>query len=122
MPDIPVGAQVFDLTFHPDQPLVLAGLLTGHIKSFAYDEQGNYEEKFSVRPSKKSCRTLAFSADGAQVWAAGKAKGIQYVLFTLLSGYTRSLDGKLTGRGRRSIWQYNRCRDGRGCRDPECGA
>ncbi|KAI0767415.1 WD40-repeat-containing domain protein [Fomes fomentarius] len=79
MPDIPVGAQVFDLTFHPDQPLVLAGLLTGHIKSFAYDEQGNYEEKFSVRPSKKSCRTLAFSADGAQVWAAGKAKAIHTI-------------------------------------------
>ena len=79
MPDIPVGSQVFDLAFHPDRPLVLAGLLTGSIKAFSYDEQGNYEEKFSVRPSKRSCRTLAVSEDGAQVWAGGKAKAIQYV-------------------------------------------
>ena len=79
MPDIPVGAQTFDLAFHPNRPLVLSGLLTGHIKAFSYDEQGSYQAKFSVRPSKRSCRTLAVSEDGAQVWAGGKAKAIQYV-------------------------------------------
>ena len=84
MPDIPVGAQIFDLAFHPERPAVFGGLLTGTVKAFTYDEQGNYEEKFSVRPSKRSCRTLAVSADGAQLWAAGKAKAIQYVcLFSL---------------------------------------
>ncbi|KAI0372471.1 WD40 repeat-like protein [Pilatotrama ljubarskyi] len=76
MPDIPVGAQIFDLAFHPNRPIVFTGLLTGHVKAFGYDEQGNHEARFSVRPSKRSCRTLALSADGAQIWAAGKAKAI----------------------------------------------
>ncbi|KAI0672327.1 WD40 repeat-like protein [Trametes maxima] len=79
MPDIPVGAQIFDLAFHPNRPLVFTGLLTGHVKAFGYDEQGNHEHKFSLRPSKKSCRTLASSEDGAQLWAAGKAKAIHVI-------------------------------------------
>ncbi|KAI0827419.1 WD40 repeat-like protein [Trametes gibbosa] len=76
MPDIPVGAQIFDFAFHPTQPLVCTGLLTGHIKAFTYDEQGNHDAKFSIRPAKKSCRALAMSEDGGQLWAAGKAKAI----------------------------------------------
>ena len=79
MPDIPVGAQIFDLAFHPDEPLVISGLLTGGIKAFRYDEQGNYEEKFSIRPTKKSCRKLAMTQDGSRFWSGGKAKAIQYV-------------------------------------------
>ncbi|KAI0752702.1 WD40 repeat-like protein [Daedaleopsis nitida] len=79
MPDIPVGAQIFDLAFHADQPLVITGLLTGHVKAFSYDEQGNHEEKFAVRPSKRSCRTLAMSDDGARVWTGGKAKAIHTI-------------------------------------------
>ena len=79
MPDIPVGAQVFDLAFHPTRPLVLAGLLTGHVKAFTYDEQGQYAPAFAARPSKRSCRALALDADGARAWAAGKAKAIQCV-------------------------------------------
>lgn len=77
MPDIPVNAQIFDLAFHPERPLFATGLLTGHVTAFSYDEQGNYEKKFSIRPSKKSCRTLAMSENGSNVWAAGKAKIIQ---------------------------------------------
>ncbi|KAI0634224.1 WD40 repeat-like protein [Trametes polyzona] len=79
MPDIPVGAQIFDLAFHPNRPVVFTGLLTGHVKAFGYDEQGNHEAKFSLRPSKKSCRALALSEDGAQIWAAGKAKAIHTI-------------------------------------------
>ncbi|KAI1787277.1 WD40 repeat-like protein [Ganoderma leucocontextum] len=79
MPDIPVSAQIFDLAFHPERPLVTTGLLTGHVTAFSYDEQGNYEEKFSIRPSKKSCRTLAMTEDGSTVWAAGKAKAIHVI-------------------------------------------
>ncbi|PIL29027.1 hypothetical protein GSI_09075 [Ganoderma sinense ZZ0214-1] len=79
MPDIPVDAQIFDLAFHPQRPLVTTGLLTGYVTAFGYDEQGNYEEKFSIRPSKKSCRTLTMSEDGSNVWAAGKAKAIHVV-------------------------------------------
>ena len=84
MPDIPVGAQIFDLAFHPDRPLVLTGLLNGAVKAFGYDEQGNHEEKFAARPSKRSCRTLALAEDGARAWAGGKAKAIQCVSSTSL--------------------------------------
>ncbi|KAI8989141.1 WD40 repeat-like protein [Trametes punicea] len=79
MPDIPVGAQIFDLAFHPNCPIVFTGLLTGYVKAFVYDDQGNHEAKFSLRPSKRSCRTLAVSEDGAQLWSAGKARAIHTI-------------------------------------------
>ena len=77
MPNIPVGAQIFDLVFHPSESLVFAGLLTGEVKAFSYDEQGNHEEKFSARPSKRSCRGLTMSEEGDKLWAVGKGKGVQ---------------------------------------------
>ncbi|KIP07387.1 hypothetical protein PHLGIDRAFT_89606 [Phlebiopsis gigantea 11061_1 CR5-6] len=76
MPDIPVGAQVFDLAFHPTESLVYTGLLTGDVAAFSYDEQGNHEEKFRLRPSKRSCRGLATSGDGSRLWAVGKSKAL----------------------------------------------
>lgn len=76
MPDIPVGTQIFDLVFHPTDSIVFTGLLTGHVKAFGYDEQGNHDSKFAVRPSKRSCRALAISDDGSRLWAAGKAKSL----------------------------------------------
>lgn len=76
MPDIPVGAQIFDLSFHPSESLVYTGLLTGEVNAFSYDEQGNYEQKFRLRPSKKSCRGLAMNVDGSRLWAVGKSKSL----------------------------------------------
>ncbi len=111
MPDIPVGAQIFDLAFHPNRPIVYTGLLTGHIKAFGYDEQGNHEAKFSLRPSKKSCRALALSMDGDQLWAAGKAKAIQCVL----SHLEERTGARLT---LGAVPQHHRRRHGRGGRHP----
>lgn len=79
MPDIPVGSQIFDLVFHPSHPTVYTGLLNGEINSFNYDEQGNYDSSFKLRPTKKSCRGLTINPDGGKLWATGKAKAIQYV-------------------------------------------
>lgn len=78
MPDIKTDAQVFDIAFHPSEPLVYAGLLTGGIKSYRYDEEGAKapEEAFFVRPSKRSCRGLALNADGSKLYAAGRGKAI----------------------------------------------
>ena len=76
MPDIPVSSQIFDLVFHPTQNIVYSGLLSGEVKAFSYDEQGSYEPKFSARPSKKSCRGLDVSEDGALLWAVGKSKAL----------------------------------------------
>lgn len=81
MPSIPVSSQIFDLAFHPTSSLVYTGLLNGEIKAFSYDEQGQHETKFSLRPSKRSCRGLATSEDGSKLWAVGKAKSILCVEF-----------------------------------------
>ena len=74
--EIPAGAQVFDLVFHPTVATVYAGLLTGHVKSFAYDNGGNHEPVFAIRPSKRSCRGLSINEDGSQLYAVGKSKSL----------------------------------------------
>ncbi|KAJ7704313.1 WD40-repeat-containing domain protein [Mycena rosella] len=78
MPEIPVGAQIFDLVFHPTHSTVYTGLLTGHIKAFAYD-QSSHKKTFSVRPSKRSCRALTINDDGTRLYAAGKGKAIHTI-------------------------------------------
>jgi WD repeat-containing protein 55 len=90
MPDIPVGAQIFDLVFHPNHSTVYTGLLTGEIKAFTYDDQGQYEDSFSLRPSKRSCRGLSIDQDGTRLWAVGKAKSLLYVSLYLYSQTTGS--------------------------------
>ena len=79
MPDIPIGSFVTDLAFHPTDSLVFAGLLNGKVKSFRYDEEGQYESGFEVRPTKRACRGLEASDDGKSLYIVGKAKAIQYV-------------------------------------------
>ncbi|EJD02027.1 WD40 repeat-like protein [Fomitiporia mediterranea MF3/22] len=79
MPDIPTGAQVFDVCFHPTESLVYTGLLSGGIKAFSYDEQGQHERKFSIRPSKRSCRGLATNEDGSHIYAVGKGKAMHTI-------------------------------------------
>lgn len=80
MPEIPVGAQIFDVIFHPTHSVVYTGLLTGHINAYAYDEQGNHEPSFSVRPSKRSCRGLSIDPDGTHLYAVGKSKALKCVV------------------------------------------
>ena len=81
MPDIATESQIFDICFHPAESLVFVGLLTGGVKAFAYDEQGQSEEKFAVRLSKRTCRGLATSEDGSHLYAVGKAKAMLYVTY-----------------------------------------
>jgi hypothetical protein len=79
MPDIACGGQIFDLAFHPTRSTVYTGLLTGEVKAFGYDEQGNYETNFALKPSKRSCRSLEISQNGDHLWAVGKGKALLYV-------------------------------------------
>ena len=76
MPDISVGSQIFDLIFHPTESIVYAGLLTGEVKAFGYDEQGQHDQRFSLKPSKRSCRGLAIDEQGDRVWSVGKGKSL----------------------------------------------
>ncbi|PPQ65132.1 hypothetical protein CVT24_003222 [Panaeolus cyanescens] len=79
MPEIPVGAQIFDVVFHPTFATVYTGLLTGHVKAFAYDDQGAHKPVFSVRPAKSSCRGLSLNQDGSQLYAVGKGKSLSTI-------------------------------------------
>ncbi|KJA17792.1 hypothetical protein HYPSUDRAFT_145958 [Hypholoma sublateritium FD-334 SS-4] len=79
MPEIPVGAQIFDVVFHPTFATVYTGLLTGHVKAFNYDEQGSHELAFSVRPQKSSCRGLSLDGDGSHLYAVGKGKALHTI-------------------------------------------
>lgn len=76
MPDISVGTQTFDLIFHPTESIVYAGLLTGEVKAFGYDEQGQHDQRFTLKPSKRSCRGLAIDEQGDRIWSVGKGKSL----------------------------------------------
>lgn len=76
MPDIPLGSQAFDLTFHPRNSAVYCGLLSGQVKSVSYDHYGNHAVSFSLQLSKKSIRGVTLDGDGARLFAAGKGKAI----------------------------------------------
>lgn len=79
MPEIDVGSQIFDVVFHPTFATVYTGLLNGHVKAFAYNEQGKEQAAFSVRPSKRSCRGLSIKHDGTHLYAVGKAKALNVI-------------------------------------------
>lgn len=76
MPDISVGAQIFDLVFHPTESIVYAGLLTGEVKAFGYDEQGQHDQRFTLKPSRRSCRGLSIDEQGDHIWSVGKGKSL----------------------------------------------
>jgi hypothetical protein len=77
MPVIPVGAQIFDVVFHPTLSIVYTGLLDGCVKAFAYNDQGNHKPLFSLQPSKRSCRGLSLDQDGSHLFAVGKGKALR---------------------------------------------
>lgn len=80
MPDIPLKSQCFDVAFSPSHDHVYVGLLTGHIKAFAYSDDGEAATNlFSLRPSKQSCRSLATLSDGARLAAASKDKSLRCI-------------------------------------------
>lgn len=78
MPAIHVGSQIFDVVFHPTLSIAYIGLLDGHIKAFAYNEQGYHKALFSLRPVKKSCRGLSPDEDGSHLYAVGKGRALRF--------------------------------------------
>ncbi len=76
MPDIRLKNQPFDLDFHPTEPVLYAGLLTGEVKAYRYDDKGESSTSWSVRPSKRTARAVCANHDGGSVWMAGKAGGL----------------------------------------------
>ncbi|KAF9916308.1 hypothetical protein BX616_004093 [Lobosporangium transversale] len=64
---------VFDFAFHPTENIIATALITGHINCVKYiPGAGNNESLWNVRPSKKSCRGLAFNHDGTGLFTVSK--------------------------------------------------
>ncbi|GMK55996.1 hypothetical protein CspeluHIS016_0210520 [Cutaneotrichosporon spelunceum] len=73
MPEIKLRNQPFDVAFSPSADVLCAALLTGEVKAWAYDEDGEATRSWSVRPTKRTARAVHFSPDGASVWMGGKS-------------------------------------------------
>ncbi|WVQ94264.1 hypothetical protein IAU59_001343 [Kwoniella sp. CBS 9459] len=74
MPDIKLKNQPFDLAFHPSESVVFSSLLTGEVKAWRYDDdEGSTSSSWTVRPSKRTARTLAVEQGGSNVWVGGKS-------------------------------------------------
>lgn len=69
-------SQVFDLTFHPKENLVAAGLLSGDVFCYKYSVEEKNELKFHSNHHNKSCRTLQFSENGDKLFTASLDKSI----------------------------------------------
>ncbi|CUA71935.1 WD repeat-containing protein JIP5 [Coprinopsis cinerea okayama7 len=79
MPDVDLGSQVFDLAFNPKHDIVYTGLLDGHIKAFAYDDQGTCTSKFDIRPTKRSARSLGVDQEGLELYSVSKDRSIHAI-------------------------------------------
>ncbi|CAE6365975.1 unnamed protein product [Rhizoctonia solani] len=79
MPDVDLGSQVFDLAFNPKHNIVYTGLLNGHIKAFAYDDQGTCTSKFDLRPTKRSARSLVVDMEGLELYSVSKDRSIHVI-------------------------------------------
>ncbi|CAE7192727.1 unnamed protein product [Rhizoctonia solani] len=79
MPDVDLGAQVFDLAFNPTHDIVYTGLLNGHVKAFSYDNEGTCTPKFDIRPTKKTARSLATDSEGLELYSVSKDRSIHVI-------------------------------------------
>ncbi|KAI9303287.1 WD40-repeat-containing domain protein [Cunninghamella echinulata] len=67
---------IFDFTFHPSSNLVIAGLITGYVYCYKYDNEEN-SLSWSTQISKKSCRGVEFIRDGDALITISRDKSIR---------------------------------------------
>ncbi|KAF2501110.1 WD repeat-containing protein JIP5 [Lophium mytilinum] len=85
---LPLTSDLFAQAIHPSEPIVSVGLAGGHVQTYrlppvAFDGSsggdvtapengfGTIDTIWRTRRHKGSCRTLAFSVDGSQLYSAG---------------------------------------------------
>jgi WD40 repeat protein len=81
---IALPSDLFALAVHPTEPLLTAGLLSGHVHAYTWRaadasdsdsttpaQDAAFSIAWKTRRHKGSCRTLGFSSDGATLYTAG---------------------------------------------------
>ncbi|GLJ40721.1 hypothetical protein SUGI_0841650 [Cryptomeria japonica] len=69
--DIEVEDQPFDLDFHPSESIVAAGLITGRLQLFRYDDSLSHSQTlWSTTAHNESCRAVRFVDGGRSVLTA----------------------------------------------------
>ncbi|KAF1990292.1 WD40 repeat-like protein [Aulographum hederae CBS 113979] len=84
--NLPLTSDLFSLAIHPKEPLLAVGLASGHVEalrlpavagspvsasSSSENGVGHVDSAWRTRRHKESCRSLAFSSDGEQLYSAG---------------------------------------------------
>ena len=65
--------RVQDSDFHPAEPLVATGVITGRLHLLRYDPAGGtapLDQRLAVKAHTDSCRSLRFTPDGALLLSA----------------------------------------------------
>lgn len=62
--EIDMGKLPFDIDFHPSNPLVTAGLITGHLLLYQYAADSPPQRLLEVHAHSESCRAVRFINEG----------------------------------------------------------
>ncbi|KAI8030711.1 WD repeat-containing protein 55 [Camellia lanceoleosa] len=62
--EIDMGKLPFDIDFHPSNPLVTAGLITGHLLLYQYGADSPPQRLLEVHAHSESCRAVRFINEG----------------------------------------------------------
>ena len=70
--------QVFDISFHPFESVLAAGLIDGAVEIFRYGiETGANQQVMHCNHHEGSCRGVLFSEDGQRIFTIGSDKSLQ---------------------------------------------
>lgn len=74
-PDIQADSFIVDISFHPQNPIIAAALITGDVSLYKYSMETN-ETINSFESHKKATRAVEFSDDGELLFSVSKDKSI----------------------------------------------
>lgn len=78
LPELKCGAQVFDLSFHPQQDIIATGVVNGHLQLQKYGETG-HTKLVDLKLHDDAVRCARFTADGTALFSGSTDKSIKRV-------------------------------------------
>ncbi|KAI7898676.1 WD40-repeat-containing domain protein [Cokeromyces recurvatus] len=73
---IQLDDNIFHLDLHPSNNIAVTGMINGRIHCYRYGLEG-HEQLWKTRAFKKSCRGVAFTHDGSQIYGISRDKSIR---------------------------------------------